>query len=159
MNIITNTPYSLTGYDIDGRFFKRRVSSYAIYHNSNNDDELSCASIADAALNLPPDKWDLYLFEYLKSIKSGSVDKQSLYKFLYENIIAAAVLVPRIKDKLINYIKDLTIEIEKLNTELEIEKKKAVINEKLIENYSNKITKYKDIIRKTSVGGKNGRYL
>ena len=156
INIITGTEFSLTGYNINGRFFKNRISAYAKTHMYNRDDqELECIYIAKRALSLSFDKRD----RVLDDIPSESRNKKVLTDLLYKNIVAAAVIDPEVKDMLIDYIKKLSDEIKALSDKIKIEKAKAIRDELIIKEYEKKLASYREMQRKTMIGDNNGRNI
>ena len=169
INIITNTRYSVKGYDIDNGFYEKHISRFMTKkrtesetgslkyidplefddytRKSDHGEELDCVYIARKALELPISKRDLSL----NNIISGSRNKNELLKTLYTNIVAAAVIDSNIKDLLIKYVKKLSDEIKYLMDELKIEKTKTTNNSEIIKDLEKKIKDYKDMYNKINI--------
>lgn len=156
INIVTGTNYSLTGYDINGAFNPRRVSTYASTHMYNrSDQDLECVYIARKALSLPFDRRDLVLDEVPGDVRNKKVLNKKLYKY----IIAAAVIDSNIKEMLVEYIMNLSVEIKKLSDELKQEKAKSDKNTEIIKDYEKKLASYREMKRKTEIGDIYGRNI
>ena len=156
INIITGTHFSLTGHDINGICNRDKASPYTYIHMGGRDDlDLECVYIAKKALSLPIDKRELVFEDIPDNIKN----KKALNEKLYKYIIAAAVIDPEVKQMLVDYVLKLSEEITSLAEKLRIEKSKSEKNIETIKEYEKQIASYREMRRKTEIGGANGRKL
>ena len=156
INMVTGTNYSLTGYDINGSYDSKKVSHYASSYRYNDPQYgLECVYIANRALDLPLEKRDIVLDEI-----SGDVrNKKVLLEQLYKNIIAASVIDPTVKEKLIKYILNLSEKIKLLSDELKSERAKSYKNSDTIKELEKKLASYREMKRKTEIGDIYGRNI
>ena len=154
INCVTNGRYSLTGFNVNGIYNSARVSPVmSEYEGHNEKNDLKCIYVAKKFLRLEFDRKDLVLDD----IPGSSRNKKVLLEKLYAYVVAAAVIDPEIKLKLVEYTNNLMKEIENLKELINEEKAKENKNLEQIKLYEKRLAVCNEIKRKTTIGDISGK--